>query len=394
MKTSDAILFSSTDKYRGKVPEDINYTYPLSNHSGAIDNLIEVIYEGNPVLPYHLRNSYRRNDNWLRTNLLFVDIDDGMTLREALEKFKNSAVLIYTTSSHQMWKKGKKCDRYRIVFLLPAVVENPILILLFNLGTMAFYGHDKEAKPYLTGYQSGLSSQVFRFNPENRLDVIALVNRYLSETPLETAHKEIAELSGRNELGQASLNSVVDVYFEALKHDFPQSYKDYVELRKNTLRLSLEDRSSPKSKKQKRHRNIPHFDFPFFLSVCTLVQNIRFATFDELSHLAKNLLTIERGRKHFLAITKNRPITEDDSFRSYADLLKFYRKLSSRPSTCKNNCKYFGKECQVSPYNITRAQRLKVGQVRRIESDDAAYATLEDARRWLNKSLIAAIQGV
>ena len=71
--------------------------------------------------PFVFEGGKKIGDNWRNDNqnLLILDIDDGLSLNEAKELFKEFKYLIATTKSHQIEKKGLKCDRFRVI--LPAV---------------------------------------------------------------------------------------------------------------------------------------------------------------------------------------------------------------------------------------------------------------------------------
>lgn len=71
------------------------------------------------------KNNYRNKDNYLcYSDLIILDIDDGMTIKEAKEMFLAYDYIISTTKSHQKEKNGIICDRFRVV--LPT--ENPITL--------------------------------------------------------------------------------------------------------------------------------------------------------------------------------------------------------------------------------------------------------------------------
>lgn len=66
---------------------------------------------------------YRKSSNYLRCNVLGLDIDSGLSLDQAREKFADLALLIYTTPSHQKPKReSPPCDRYRVVLALDEVL--------------------------------------------------------------------------------------------------------------------------------------------------------------------------------------------------------------------------------------------------------------------------------
>ena len=67
--------------------------------------------------PFVFENGLKKSENWNNNNqnLLILDIDDGLTITEAKEKFKDYKYLICTTKSHQKDKKGIVCDRFRVI---------------------------------------------------------------------------------------------------------------------------------------------------------------------------------------------------------------------------------------------------------------------------------------
>lgn len=72
------------------------------------------MYEGN----------YRKRENFLGAELIGLDFDSGLSLDEALVRFKNYWHVIGTTRSHQKEKDGKPaCDRFRVILRLDQVVR-------------------------------------------------------------------------------------------------------------------------------------------------------------------------------------------------------------------------------------------------------------------------------
>lgn len=70
--------------------------------------------------PYSFYAGMKLAVNWNndKQNILVFDIDDGMTITEASDIFSKYTNIITTTKSHRLEKKGKVCDRFRII--LPA----------------------------------------------------------------------------------------------------------------------------------------------------------------------------------------------------------------------------------------------------------------------------------
>lgn len=65
----------------------------------------------------------RTISNLARIELLVLDVDDGCTLVEALEHFKDFKHIIATSRSHQKEKNGVVCDRFRVVLFLDSQLD-------------------------------------------------------------------------------------------------------------------------------------------------------------------------------------------------------------------------------------------------------------------------------
>jgi hypothetical protein len=78
-------------------------------------NLVKSDYR--QISPFEYINNTKKTENWInvKQNLLVLDVDDGLSIKEAKQKFKEYKSLIYTTKSHQQDKKGVTCDRFRVI---------------------------------------------------------------------------------------------------------------------------------------------------------------------------------------------------------------------------------------------------------------------------------------
>jgi len=83
----------------------------------TLDQLKDVITKKrwSPSLFHH---NHRNLVNFKSSDLLVLDVDDGPLLEEAMICFKDYWHIIGTTKSHQKEKKGKICDRYRVILKL------------------------------------------------------------------------------------------------------------------------------------------------------------------------------------------------------------------------------------------------------------------------------------
>ena len=62
------------------------------------------------------KDNYRNSDNYMNfSDLIILDIDDGLTIDEAKKVFMQFDYIIATTKSHQKEKNNKVCDRFRVI---------------------------------------------------------------------------------------------------------------------------------------------------------------------------------------------------------------------------------------------------------------------------------------
>ena len=99
-----------------------NYTQTIEprfyNYTLEFKELINKV--NNPTLqlsPFRYTDNTKTKQSWTNEyqNTLWLDFDDGFTIEQAKEVFKDYQYIIYTTKSHQQEKKGLTCDRFRVI---------------------------------------------------------------------------------------------------------------------------------------------------------------------------------------------------------------------------------------------------------------------------------------
>jgi hypothetical protein len=84
----------------------------------------------------------RKNENWLCSELIALDIDTGLTIEKAFEiPETNNALLIYTSPSHTPEK-----HRFRIIFDLPYLETDSERYKIILSKFIEIYGADKQCK--------------------------------------------------------------------------------------------------------------------------------------------------------------------------------------------------------------------------------------------------------
>lgn len=89
---------------------------------------------------FQFAKSYRKSENFLCSDIIAADIDDGMTLEEAKEDqfILDNACLLYTTASHT-----KEDHRFRLIFQLPHTVNDPEVMRSLLRGLVRKFPADK-----------------------------------------------------------------------------------------------------------------------------------------------------------------------------------------------------------------------------------------------------------
>ena len=83
----------------------------------SLTTLADVITKYNYSLGT-FKNNYRNLKNFLGTELIALDFDEGLTIDEAVEIFKDHAHIIAPTRNHRKDKDGIVADRFRVILKL------------------------------------------------------------------------------------------------------------------------------------------------------------------------------------------------------------------------------------------------------------------------------------
>lgn len=68
--------------------------------------------------------NYRKAANFKSAEIVALDIDDGLPIEDAINRFEDYKHIIATTKSHNVDKNGKVSDRYRIILFLDGVITS------------------------------------------------------------------------------------------------------------------------------------------------------------------------------------------------------------------------------------------------------------------------------
>ena len=132
------------------------------------DAFVSLILNSKALSARKFKDKYRNDQNACGVqNTLWLDIDDGMTIEEAKEMFKDYWYVMYTTPHHQKKKDEKSaCDRFRVVFKVKEPMPDDIeeyKELMTNI--LAHFGSDPSCNN-ISRYYRGNPDAEFWVNRE------------------------------------------------------------------------------------------------------------------------------------------------------------------------------------------------------------------------------------
>lgn len=216
----------------------------FKDRTGNLDDLINHIKQGHAICPALMGNRRRLKKNFIGAELIFVDIDSGMTLEEAKKHpfIKKYGYFSYTTASHR-----PDCHRFRIVFRLAKFItdidEYEALVRLI----LKEVPHDPACKDAV---------RVFYGNTEAEFPLInyqAVLPVYL----LEQAKKQV-ELARIERAERKNLKSIKNEQFERMAAEAVlDSYEDLNAIIPEKTSKNLPQKNNNPRKRNYSGRNSP-----------------------------------------------------------------------------------------------------------------------------------------
>ncbi len=144
----------------------------IINHPANItpEELAHQLIKGKTFTPGYFNKKVngkirRRIENWTSQQILCLDFDDGtMTIKEALDEFKDTAMFIYTSFSHT-----ENHHRFRVVFATEEVMNNYNDMTNTLLYLMNDYPVDEQCKDGSRLFYGGNDLYVINYN--NRIPI-------------------------------------------------------------------------------------------------------------------------------------------------------------------------------------------------------------------------------
>lgn len=160
------------------------------------NDIPEIVTSGYAYSAGKFKDEHRKNDNWIGCeDVLILDVDDGCTIKQAMEIFKKYRHYIITSRSHMKDKNGLVCERFRIFLQLENTINDISTRDAFIRGVMDVYcfvdGSCKDRGRFF--YSSPSDAEVF-YNEGKLFPVI------VTETPQITPKVQKAMIIPSNDI--------------------------------------------------------------------------------------------------------------------------------------------------------------------------------------------------
>jgi len=138
-------------------------------HRVTLERVADMVRSAGQYSAVEFRGGYRDAAHAIPySELIILDYDDGVTLVDAVDMFRQYIGIVATTRSHQKDKNGVVCDRFRVILptLKPVMLEveefrKMMKEVIHNYGTdkacsnmsRMYYGNPEAEVFFLSGYQ-------------------------------------------------------------------------------------------------------------------------------------------------------------------------------------------------------------------------------------------------
>lgn len=185
------------------------------------DAFTDLILNSRGLSAQKFKNGHRKNENCIGVqNTLWLDIDDGMTIEQAKELFKDYWYVIYTSMHHQKEKEGKPaCDRFRVIFKVKEPMpQNKEKYEEVMLNILKKYGSDEACKEISRYYRGNPDAEIW-INTEG--DYFDWKEFDVSDKPQDSKKDclEIKKYEGNNGEGLTDETIFTDLGTKILKGD-------------------------------------------------------------------------------------------------------------------------------------------------------------------------------
>lgn len=155
--------------------------------------------------PAVFRDNYRKKANFRETDLLVFDVDNGCTLGEAKEYFKDYSHIIATTRNHQVEKNGVVCDRFRVILTLDKPIKDAATYA-------ATWHHYAKRYPFIDEACKDESRFYYKSTSVVSLNLVGAALQSIAATPPQPVTAARPELSNLNPNTRGNLSTRTSLF--------------------------------------------------------------------------------------------------------------------------------------------------------------------------------------
>ena len=230
--------------------------------------------------PFIFENNTKKSENWnnSKQNILILDVDDGMSIVDAKNLFKEYQYFICTTKSHQKEKKGKVCDRFRVILKAINIPVGDTYFEYMRQLELLFPFVDKQVNTK-TGAFLGFANCEYWYNKGKDFDFEILKPTQKKQVPIKQQIKPLEQKE--NDLPIETIKTylnqdMVAQIVESLGYSVDRNYKFKYRLDEKTPSASISNSDNPLIKDFGSDLSTDAFGFVEIVSQCTFKDAVRY----------------------------------------------------------------------------------------------------------------------
>lgn len=199
--------------------------------------------------PFIFNDGIKKSENWNneKQEVLILDVDDGMSISEAKKLFQEYEYFICTTKSHQKDKKGKICDRFRVILKAINIPSGDVYFDYMRQLELLFPFIDKQVNTK-TGAFLGFANCKYWYNKGKDFDFEVLKPATKKQVAIKQQIKPVERKENDLPIEDIKLHlnrDVVAQIVESLGYDVDRNYKFKYRQEEKTPSASINNSENP-----------------------------------------------------------------------------------------------------------------------------------------------------
>jgi len=187
-----------------------------NNAKALIFNPTEVEFQKIPDItvknnysPFVFKDNTRSSKNFVSANVIVLDVDEGLAIKEAIKMLTGYKSIIVTTKSHQKAEKNDKPiearDRFRIFLDLEEPINDPTIYRQAIQGLINTFHADQACKDLARFYYCNPEQEVYTIEGDKYWDISQYLKKEAENTQISVTPQEAKSKGKRIKLDGAKL---------------------------------------------------------------------------------------------------------------------------------------------------------------------------------------------